>query len=59
MTEGRKGAKYCRVDLKATFRFEMATNKANGPTFCQAARLPQSVADRASAPLADGRQNKV
>ena len=37
----------------------MATNKANGPMFCQAARLPQSVADRASAPLADGRQNKV
>ena len=37
----------------------MATNQANGPMFCQAAWLPQSVADHASAPLANGRQNKV
>jgi len=37
----------------------MATNQANGPVFCQAAWLPQSVADHASAPLATGRQNKV
>ena len=37
----------------------MAAKEANGVMFCQAAGLPQSAADRASAPLADGRQSKA
>ena len=39
----------------------MAENQANvnGSMFCQAMGLSQSVADRASVSLADGRQNTV
>lgn len=37
----------------------MSAKEANGLMFCQAVGLPQSAADRASVPLADGRQSKA
>ena len=37
----------------------MAGKTADGSMFCQADGLSQSMADRASVPLADGRQNKA
>ena len=48
--------------LNTAAHFTMAENQvnANGSMFCHATGLPQStVADRASVPLADGRQNTI
>ena len=48
--------------LKTAAHFTMAENQvnANGSMFCHAMGLPQlTVADRASVPLADGRQNTI
>ena len=51
-----RNAKHCRA------HFIMPENQVNtnGSMFCQATGLPQStVSDRASVPLADGRQNTI
>ena len=54
-----KGAKYIFA-AEANFpKFKMAGKIADGSMFCQADGLSQSMADRASVPLADGRQNKA
>lgn len=55
--EGERREIYiCR---RSYFSFKMAGKIADGSMFCQADGLSQSMADRASVPLADGWQNKA
>lgn len=59
-TKGVKSAKCKMLPRNSVKRkFIMAENQANGSMFCQATGLPQSVADCASVPLADGHQNLI